>query len=346
MQKKKGISLIVLVITIIVMIILAAAIIISMSNNGVIYRANNAVNLTNEKQVQDLASLIWAEAYLDEERTDTIENVVKEKLEEQGITDTDWDIQVSDTGIIIKSKEDNSNTLGALITSDNYGDTVDYTVTVDGTTYDEWQIYYHNEDYVYLIAKENVKEDYVLPEDVYVSQLTYEEKELYEKFRVGNWPKYTLVDSLSDVGIRAASYSSMGIAAMIKEYANFANTDKYGTDVVGAIGGVTIELFAAAWNAKNDANQITLSIGDEGYLINNKAFLTLETDGFLLEENNSYSLLSPTYECNCCLIQASNNTIGKDDCDEGFHENIRPAVCLKASIPASVGTKTNFSLEK
>ncbi|MBR6689508.1 MAG: type II secretion system protein [Clostridia bacterium] len=110
MQKKKGISLIVLVITIIVMIILAAAVIISMSNNGVIDRANNAVNKTNLKEVQDLASLIWAEAYLDEERTDTIENVVKDKLEEQGVTEDKWDIQVSDEGVTVALKNAASGT--------------------------------------------------------------------------------------------------------------------------------------------------------------------------------------------------------------------------------------------
>ena len=49
MQMKKGISLIVLVITIIVMIILAASVVISLSNNGIIGRANEAVFKQNVK---------------------------------------------------------------------------------------------------------------------------------------------------------------------------------------------------------------------------------------------------------------------------------------------------------
>ena len=53
MQKNKGISLIVLVITIIVMIILAGSIIITLSNSGVINKANEAVDLSNEKQMQE-----------------------------------------------------------------------------------------------------------------------------------------------------------------------------------------------------------------------------------------------------------------------------------------------------
>ena len=51
MQKKKGISLIVLVITIIVMIILAGTIILSLNNNGIIEKANEAVEGNNQKQV-------------------------------------------------------------------------------------------------------------------------------------------------------------------------------------------------------------------------------------------------------------------------------------------------------
>ncbi len=126
MQKKKGISLIVLVITIIVMIILAAAVVIAMSNNGIIERASHAVKLTDEKQVQDLAALVWAEAYLDEERTDSIEKVVKDELEKHGVTDADWDINVTETGVIVKSKINSGNASvptipePIVITSRNY----------------------------------------------------------------------------------------------------------------------------------------------------------------------------------------------------------------------------------
>ena len=101
---KKGISLIVLVITIIVMIILAASVIITMNNNGIIDRASQAVQLTDEKQVQDLAALAWAEAYLDEDRVVTMEKAVKDALAAQGVTDADWNIEVSDTGVSVSKK--------------------------------------------------------------------------------------------------------------------------------------------------------------------------------------------------------------------------------------------------
>ena len=49
---KKGISLIVLVITIIVMIILAASVVLTLSNTGIIERADLAVQATNKNQLQ------------------------------------------------------------------------------------------------------------------------------------------------------------------------------------------------------------------------------------------------------------------------------------------------------
>ena len=84
MQKKKGISLIVLVITIIVMIILAASVVITLSNTGIIDRADQAVKLTNEKQVQDLAAMIWSEKYMDKYRGEDLTREVLEELEVEG----------------------------------------------------------------------------------------------------------------------------------------------------------------------------------------------------------------------------------------------------------------------
>ena len=101
MQKKQGISLIVLVITIIVMIILAASVVITLSNTGVIDRASNAVDLTNERQVQDMAALIWADAYMDNLRGTALVTKVIEELGKQGVTETDWNITVTDSGISI-----------------------------------------------------------------------------------------------------------------------------------------------------------------------------------------------------------------------------------------------------
>ncbi len=102
-MQKKGISLIVLVITIIVMIILAATVVITLSNTGIIDRANEAVDKTDKQQVQNLAALAWAEAYTEGIRDPfMLEMEVKEALREQGVNVNDYDLTVDNTGITMK----------------------------------------------------------------------------------------------------------------------------------------------------------------------------------------------------------------------------------------------------
>lgn len=120
MQKKKGISLIVLVITIIVMIILAASVVISLNNTGVINKASHAVDLTNEAQVQDLAALTWAECYMEKYRDEQLASKVKEKLTEQGITEDKWNITVSNSGVTVESKKSNGNSEENIYESYNH----------------------------------------------------------------------------------------------------------------------------------------------------------------------------------------------------------------------------------
>ena len=107
MKRNEGISLIVLVITIIVMIILAGAIILSLNNAGIIGKANEAVNMTNEATVRQMVELKWAEAYLDSnvEKTDVgMYNAVMDKLKnelgEQALLP--YDIQVTTKGATVE----------------------------------------------------------------------------------------------------------------------------------------------------------------------------------------------------------------------------------------------------
>ena len=104
MQKKKGISLIVLVITIIVMIILAGAIILSLNNAGIINKANEAVSASNEATVRQLAELKWAEAYLNEEiETDSeYYDYIVGELEKEGLDISPYYIQVTNKGVTVE----------------------------------------------------------------------------------------------------------------------------------------------------------------------------------------------------------------------------------------------------
>ncbi len=102
MKNKRGISLIVLVITIIVMIILAASVVIALNNTGIINKANEAVDKTNLKEVEQLANLVWSEEFLDGKRDDTLKSAVLEKLKDY--TDT-FDIDVDNKGVTVTKKD-------------------------------------------------------------------------------------------------------------------------------------------------------------------------------------------------------------------------------------------------
>ena len=331
------------------MIILAASVVITLSNTGIIDKASQAVSLTNESQVQDLAALLWTDAYMDNKRDGALVEDVKTKLEQQGITEDKWNINISNSGVTITKNPFEPGTLGYLIKGpEDYGKTVDYTVTANVTfssysgnaikettksvTVSEWQVYYHNEDYVYLIAKEGIGVT-VLNKGTTVASLTPDELALYEKFRVGNAEKYTLTDSYT---------SSKMVAQLIKDYACFANTDVYGTNVVGAIGGATVELFTAGWNAKGRTPIMTLTTNTYGYEINNTTTVDLTVDGIYVVSSSSIWLASPSNSMSNSLMVVNSRNVGSSNmqCD------VRPVVCLKASIPATTGTTTDFSLVK
>ena len=99
---KKGISLIVLVITIIVMIILAVSVVITLTNTGIINKANHAVSQTNEQQLQDLAALIWADSYMSGKRGNELKDEVLEQLKEYK---TDYRILVTDNGVTVNDRK-------------------------------------------------------------------------------------------------------------------------------------------------------------------------------------------------------------------------------------------------
>ena len=134
MQKKKGISLIVLIITIIVMIILAAVVIISLNNSGIIKRANSAVESYNEDEVNHVASLAWSEAYLDGARTvEELKVRVRAGLTDAGLNPDDYGMIVTTSGVTITKGwlQD-----GVIVTRGNVtleaGDRIQYDAGVQG----------------------------------------------------------------------------------------------------------------------------------------------------------------------------------------------------------------------
>ena len=82
-------------------IILAASVIISLSNNGIIDRANEAVRRTNKAQIETLAQTIWADGYLENKtaaqiKEDIVEAVGKDEAKYYSIVVTEQGIAVDE----------------------------------------------------------------------------------------------------------------------------------------------------------------------------------------------------------------------------------------------------------
>ena len=148
MQKKKGISLIVLVITIIVMVILAGAIILTLINSGIIGRASEAVEETNLATVKEVASLAWAEAYADGVRTvedlsdgtKGFETRIKEAFEKNNIDVDKYQLKITTSGVEVTLKGESKAKWiqnGLIVTNGTQtlevGDIVNYDETKGGT---------------------------------------------------------------------------------------------------------------------------------------------------------------------------------------------------------------------
>ena len=118
MQKKKGISLIVLVIVIIVMVILATAIIITISNTGIITRGEQAVNDTNKATIEESAQVIKVQALMTNTRLTQAELITELNSKFEGSTvngnvvttkDGKYDITVDENLKITVSRNQASN---------------------------------------------------------------------------------------------------------------------------------------------------------------------------------------------------------------------------------------------
>ena len=158
MQKKKGISLIVLVITIIVMIILAAAIILSLNNSGIISKANKAVNDTNDQEVNQIAQLAWGEAYLNGKRTEQeLREAVITSLTNNGIDTSKYFITVTTKGVtVIRGWVQDRFKITKCDVTLEAGDLIQYDAGVEGYT-GKWQVLGAQEGKLLILSA-----DYVL----------------------------------------------------------------------------------------------------------------------------------------------------------------------------------------
>ena len=100
--KEKGITLIALVVTIIVLLILAGVTIATLfGDNGILTKANEAVQTNEQAEEKEKISLAWQSLYLKKRQTDgTLSEITAEELEEQLIADGATGVAATGSGTI------------------------------------------------------------------------------------------------------------------------------------------------------------------------------------------------------------------------------------------------------
>ena len=251
-KTKEAISLIVLVLTIVIMLVLAGIIITNLSNSGIINRGKTAVSETNLKQVQELASAAWGEAIIEnvDATIQELEIATKEKMVLSGMMSNeelkDYALDVTTNGVKVTLAEP----LSAIVTSAaDYGKTINY--EANGVT--EWKVFYHTDEYVYLIASKKLTPAQV-PAKITADKEDGGMEASIDSFgNIYNW-SYVHDGRPSYSPWMSGGRNSGGIIFLYENYWDaFKNTEKYGDYVVGAIGTPTAEMFVASWNAKGAA---------------------------------------------------------------------------------------------
>ena len=288
-----GITLIALVITIIVLLILAG-ISISMlaGDNGILQKATTAKENTTNSQITEKIQLAYHAALTGGQGSytkDTLMDELKKEFEtDYDVDDSDnknWKMKAQGQEVIIPAgKKDNSKvTIKTLNTNTNlkgvpdlstyYGETTDYT-SVDNV---QWQLFYDDDGYIYLIAS-----DYV-PINTLPSELNKEAQSDGEiKYQAGfatwdenssnyigtimenmPWNDGTVSNTITG-NAQTNTYLKWVNSSLVsrtnnpnmKAVAYMMDTTKW-SDFAGsvtgayAIGGPTVEMFSLSFNAKH-----------------------------------------------------------------------------------------------
>ena len=292
LKQKKGITLIALVITIIVLLILAGISISMLSgDSSILQKATDAKTNTDNSQIKERIQLAYHSALTVGQGSYTKDTLMDELKNE---FETDYDVDDSDTKnwklkahgqeVIIPAGKEDTGKVTIKIGTTNlkeesdlsalYGETTDYT-SVSGVN---WQLFYSDDDYIYLIANDYVPID-TLPNELIKE--TQVEGETKYKARFANWDSNirnyvgTIMDNKpwSD-GVDSSTITEnpqtniylrwvnsnlvsvknnpniKAVAFMfdINKWKNFAGETKGAY----AIGGPTIEMFVLSYNAKHE----------------------------------------------------------------------------------------------
>ena len=333
LKKNKGITLIALVITIIVIVILTAITINAVvGDNGII---------SESKQARDD---YYTAENAEQETLDSAVSAIRRAREEAGIINNGGNSNNNGN-----NNNNNTQKINTAVNSTNYGKIV-YNYTAADLV---WRLFYEDSNNIYLISETSAG-DYPLNN---ISTVNYN----------SNTGVYSVIDSSYT---SAALLSSEGRALMplaCGETSSLVGTNSTGINIfvesnrranvfsdlylcdtskwttyktsqaAWAMGGPTIELFAASYNATHPSNQITMTMAEYGYDLTGSngtsGYTTSEFGGiYRLKDSGMWWLAGAdkateypngaiVYDNNGILVSATVNV----------PKSARPVVCISKS---------------
>ena len=360
LKSKKGITLIALVVTIVVLLILAGVSISMLGGeNGIITQsieAKEETDIADEKEKVQLAATAakgktnWEEITeenlkneLDKIVGDTGKNDEDKKTEITSNSDGTFNVffketgrnyNVDNDGKIIFEEPIDYPTLATETTSANYGDYVKYNIDYDndGSTNDDWRIFYNDGECIYLISSDFVK--------------VQEYESGYSGYRSLDLDilGYSTVDEAIDFLLDTENWNML----KDEELADYVT------------GATTLEIYVNSWNENNENDKLYLSKGEIGYLIGNTenptevdySFKETPTDLYYISRGqkpygatnwmwiaskmNNGNFIKGGYTLNSYESGTFGNITG--DTITGRYVGIRPIVCLKKEVILVQGT--------
>ena len=298
LKENKGITLIALVITIIVLLILAGISIATLAgDNGILQKTITAKENTAKEQIKERIKLAYHAAlaggkgnYTKDTLMNELKNEFKTDYDVDDSDDKNWKMMAHGQEVIIPAgKKDNKEDKNVAIKvgttnlkecsnlSSLYGEMTDFT-SVEGV---QWQLFYGDDDYIYLIAS-----DYV-PVSTLGEELNKESGDSTQKYKAwfatydsgdfkgaifentpwSNGTESTTItnNTLTNKYLKWARNKTIKSPSM-KAIAYMMDTSKWSTfagEVEGAfaIGGPTLEMFVLSWNAFPEHSGATNQFG-------------------------------------------------------------------------------------
>ncbi len=382
-KKQEGITLIALVVTIIVLIILAGvSISMIIGDNGIITLSQNAKKETEitdvkeklqmevlDKQVKNKGNIkkvefieilgkYFKDVPTEENLPEDLTTLILQTKEEYGL----YEINIGEIWNGTFNIEIGEN-FAEIVTSTNYGDFVDYPIDLneDGDTTNDWRIFYNNGTNVFMIAADYVKNNSIYLDNAGTGMTIDDTYKLYWN----SVPNVQTVEAniLSLFKQSWTDYSTNENGRCVSTLLNTNNWDGFvNTSYASyAIGGPTIEMWVASYNAKGDTVLYT-NKNITGYYIGNTEGTTdysynLSDDAryddtlyFSHQEgfNNctGYWIASPSdIDPNQLMRVHYSGDVGNYSY-KGTYVGIRPVVSLKADITAMKDVKGIWKIQE